>query len=98
MEREKKGTRTMVGRLRFFFFALGEVIWWDSNVGGRITMLVVGWVSSYHHELHHHHRYSISIFLPPPAFHFHLSLRNNDTPIKSGVCFASRRFEEKELF
>ena len=63
--------------------------------GGRITMLVVGWLSSYHHELHRH-RYSI-LPLPRP-FHFRPSLRNNDTPIKSGVCFASRRFEEKEMF
>jgi hypothetical protein len=39
MEREKKGKRTML-RVKVEFF--GEVIGWDSNMGGRITMLVVG--------------------------------------------------------
>jgi len=64
--KRKEGYENYGGEVEVFFYALGEVIWWDSNVGGRITMLVVGWVSSYHHELHHRHRYSISIFLYPP--------------------------------
>lgn len=67
MEREKKGTRTMMGvKVEFFRGGGGggvEVIGWDSNIGRRMTMLVVGWLSFQHH---HSHRYSISILSATP--------------------------------
>lgn len=78
------------------FFLGGEVIGWDSNTRGRIwrsylRIIIIKIIMNF----------IIIVISYPSGFlssHPYPALRNNDTPIKAVVCFASRSSEEKDFF